>query len=330
MPSRPPHSAAAAVGAIDADATWGLEAGYSLGEDLRVLTFLAAGRKSEVYLAWDRKRRSTVAAKLLRPGRPLGKLRKEAALLEHLAHPVLVRGFGAALEEPRPHLVLEHIAGPSVRALIRRGPIAPDIVAAVALQVATALHYLSKEGFVHLDVKPQNILLDTPTPLHTLESAWRDVRTKRLKGSPPKARLIDAAAIQPIGSVVKALGGVVPELGVREARAAPPAGVWLLGATMWRMLSGGARVPGEEGDRRAGPRGSFTASMESPVFPEGAPEPLLDLVKACLRPEPFERPSAGDLADGLEPLVVSFAAPSPTPAARPAARLRRWLVPGGG
>jgi serine/threonine protein kinase len=322
----------AAAGAIDADATWGLKAGDALGEDLRVLTFLAAGRKSEVYLAWDRKRRSTVAAKLLRPGRPVGKLRKEAALLERLAHPVLVRGFGATLEEPLPHLVLEHIEGPSVRGLIRRGAVAPDIVVEVALQVATALHYLAMEGFVHLDVKPQNILLDTPAHRHTLESGWRQRRTKRLKGSPPRARLIDAAAIQPVGSVVKALGAAVPELRLQGSRASPPAGVWLLGATMWRMLSGGAKVPGEENDPRGGrrARGSPTASMGPPVFPEGAPEPLLDLVRACLSPEPSERPSAGDLADGLEPLVISFPAPSSPPPARPAARLRRWLVPPSG
>lgn len=328
MHSRPTGAAAET---IDVDATWGLEAGDALGGDRHVLTFLAAGRKSEVYLAWDRRRRSTVAAKLLRPGRPVRKLHKEAALLERLAHPVLVRGFGAALEEPRPHLALEHIEGPSVRGLIRREAMAPDIVVAVALQVAAALHYLAMEGFVHLDVNPQNILLARPS-LAALETGWRGRPTKRLRGGPPTAKLIDAAAIMPVGSRVKALGGAVPELRVPDARAAPPAGVWLLGATMWRMLSGGSKVPGEPGHPRGGRRagGAPTAPMDPAGLPKGAPRPLVELVSACLRREPSERPSAGEVADGLEPLFRSSAAPSTPAPARPAARLRRWVAASSG
>jgi serine/threonine protein kinase len=279
-----------------------------------VLAFVGAGRKSEVYLAWDRRRRSTVAVKLLRPGLPVSKLRKEAVLLERLAHPVLVRGFGAALEGPTPHLVLEHVAGPSIRAVMRRGPMAPETVAAVGLQVATALHYLAMEGFVHLDVKPQNILLASPTPLHAAESGWCERRAKRDRGEPPTARLIDAAAIKPVGSRVKALGGAVPELGTPNTRAAPPAGVWLLGATMWRMLSGGGELSGEPA-----------------ALPDHVPAPLVDLVRACAREDPSERPSAGEVADALAPLVVGLS-PPPPPSAPPvprASRLRGWLVGSG-
>lgn len=304
MPDRPASSA------IEADATWGLQRGDSLGEDRQVLTFLAAGRKSEVYLAWDRRRRSTVAVKLLRPGRPVRKLRDEALLLERLTHPILVRGFGAALEEPRPHLVLEHVAGPSIRALIRKGPMAPETVAAVALQLATALHYLAMEGFVHLDVKPQNILLAAPTPLHAVESGWRAKRAKRVRGEPPTTRLIDAAAIKSVGSAVRALGGAVPELRVPNARAAPPAGVWLLGATMWRMLSGG-----EE------------SSDNSTNLPGDVPARMRDLVGACLREEPSERPSAGEVADALGPLVLPLSPPDSTaPPVPRASRLGGWLA----
>ena len=313
--------------AIEADATWGLREGDSLGEDRRVLTFLAAGRKSEVYLAWDRRRHCTVAVKLPRPGRPVSKLRKEAALLDRLAHPVLVRGYEAALEEPCPHLVLEHIPGQSVRALVRRGPCAPDVVAAVALQVASVLNYLATEGLVHLDVKPHNILLTSPT-VHALEPGSRGTRPNRSDGRAPTAKLIDAAAIYPVGSPVKALGGSVPELRESGARAAPPAGVWLLGATMWRMLSGGAEVTGGTGGRggRSGARDPHAASAYPTVLPAGVPAPLVDLVTACVRREPSERPSAGEVADALEPLVVSPSAASAPPPARPGPRLRRWLA----
>jgi serine/threonine protein kinase len=276
-----------------------------------VLGFIGAGRKSETYLAWDGRRRSTVAAKLLRPGRPVSKLGREAELLERLTHPVLVRSFGATLEGSTPHLALEHVAGPSVRAVMRRGPMAPETVAAVGLQVATALHYLATEGFVHLDVKPQNILLTSPLPQHAAESGWPERREERGDGELPTVRLIDAAAIKPVGSVVKALGGAVPELGTRESRAAPAAGVWLLGATMWRMLGGGRALPGG-----------------GPALPDGAPAPLVDLVRACVDEEPSARPSAGEVADALAPLAAGSRSPEPPAPATRGARLRGWLVEG--
>lgn len=297
-----------------------------------MLTFLAAGRKSEVYLAWDRRLRSTVAAKLPRPGRPVGKLRKEAALLERLAHPVLVRSFGAALDGPRPHLVLEHIAGPSVRALMRRGPISADIVAAVSLQVAGALHYLATEGLVHLDLKPHNILLASPAPPHALESGWRKGPAEHLERGPLAPRLIDAAAIQPVGSLAKALGGSVPELGAHGARAAPPAGVWLLGATMWRMLSGGAEVPGEHGGSRGrrGARSSHGSAREAYTLPASVPKPLMDLLLDCVRPHPSARPSAAEVADALEPLVAPRTTSGVAWPGWGVRGLRRWLAPSGG
>lgn len=278
-----------------------------------MLTFLAAGNKSEVYLAWDRRRRSTVAAKLLRPGRPVKKLRDEAVLLERLTHPVLVRGFGAALEEPRPHLVLEHVAGPSVRTLVRRGRMASETVAAVGVQLATALHYLAMEGFVHLDVKPQNILLAAPTPLHAVESGWLAKRAKRIRGEPPTARLIDAAAIKPVDSLVRTLGGAVPELRGRDARATPAAGVWLLGATMRRMLSGG-----EESSR--GPTS----------LPDDVPAAMRDLVRRCVREDPSARPTPGEVADALGPLVLAPSSAASTARPEPrASRLGGWLASSG-
>ena len=41
-------------------------------------------------------------------------------MLERLAHPMLLRAFGAVLDGPRPHLVLEHIEGPRLSTLLRR------------------------------------------------------------------------------------------------------------------------------------------------------------------------------------------------------------------
>ena len=155
-------ASASGVGVPNNRPSWGLTRGDELGADRYVLGFLGEGRKSEVYLAWDRRRRSTVAAKLLLRGRP-GKLGKELGLLQRLSHPLIVRGFDAVLEGSRPHLAMEHVHGPSLRRLLRKGPLPPALVASVGLQTASVLHYLAMQDMVHIDVKPQNILLTRPS-----------------------------------------------------------------------------------------------------------------------------------------------------------------------
>ena len=89
-----------------------------------------------------------VVAKILRPGqvaeeRALGELREEAEVLDALAHPVIVRGFDAVLEGPHPHVLLEHLEGPSLRRLVKRGGLLPlQQLLPLALHVAGALQYM--------------------------------------------------------------------------------------------------------------------------------------------------------------------------------------------
>lgn len=81
-------------------------------------------------------------------------------MLERLQHPVVVRGFDAVLGGSRPHLVLEHLEGPRLSTLVRRhGPLPPEQLIPLALQLCSALHYLAAEGVAHLDLKPANTIM---------------------------------------------------------------------------------------------------------------------------------------------------------------------------
>lgn len=134
--------------------TWGFAEGDELAPGRTVLRRIGGGRRHEALLVWDEHRLAVLVAKVLRPDqasdeRALRDLRREADLLQRLAHPVLVRGFGAVLEGPRPG---------------RSRP-------ALGLHVASALHYLAAEGIVHLDVKPSNIVMGGPPRLIDLSVA---------------------------------------------------------------------------------------------------------------------------------------------------------------
>ena len=84
-------------------------------------------------------------------------------MINRLAHPVILRGFDATLDGPRPHLVLEHLEGPRLSSLVRRyGPLPPEQLIPLGVQLASAVHYLSREGIVHLDIKPSNTIMGAP------------------------------------------------------------------------------------------------------------------------------------------------------------------------
>lgn len=139
---------------------WGFAEGDGIAPDRQAVRLLGGGHRYEAWLAWDERLRAPVVAKLLRPdqaGDPGARrvLEAGARMLARLAHPMLVRSFGAALGGERPHLVLELVEGPRLSTLIRRYGLILEQVLPLALTLCSVLHYLAAERVVHLDVKPR-------------------------------------------------------------------------------------------------------------------------------------------------------------------------------
>jgi eukaryotic-like serine/threonine-protein kinase len=239
---------------------------------------LGGGRAYEAYLVFDEVLHHGAVAKLLRPERvgdpaAVRALSREAELLDSLRHPVIVRSFDAVVDGDRPHLLLEHLEGPRLSSLVHRhGPLAPEQLLPLALELASALHYLAGRGLVHLDVKPGNVVMGAPARLIDL-SVTRSVE--------------EAAALR---HVVGTDGYLSPEQArPGDGRIGPPADVYGLGATLFHASTGRAPVPGE--------------------LPEGLPWSFAELVLACLDPEPSGRPAPAEVAAAVEPLIAMLPRP---------------------
>jgi eukaryotic-like serine/threonine-protein kinase len=277
-------------------ASWEFEEGEEIRPGRAVLRTIGGGSRYEVCLVWDEALFALGVAKVLRPdhasdGKALGDLAHEAEALEALAHPTLVRGFDAVLGGERPHLLIEHLEGPSLRRLIKRdGAIAPQQLLPLAAHVAGALQYMAQAGYVHLDVKPDNIVMGLPPRLIDLSIARTLERAARTDGPlgtdpymAPEQCLPRREAIGPIG---------------------PSADAWGLGATLFHAIDGEKPFPAGSGD--SGPERFPQLSEQPRPLPEGIPAELAALVLELLDPDPAHRPSCGEAVERLQPLVAAL------------------------
>jgi serine/threonine protein kinase len=282
---------------------WHLHEGDVVAPGLRVVRPIGGGLRYETYLAWADHLRALVVVKAVRPelvadAGALEGLRGEARALRRLAHPMLLRSFGEVLDGDRPHLVLEFIEGPRLSTLIRRYEVSLEQLLPLGLNLCAVLHYMAHEGVLHLDVKPRNIIMGAEPRLIDLSIARSTDELGALTG--------------PIGTDAY----MAPEQCDRErfGELGPPADVWGLGVTLHEAIcrrhafpDDGARFP----QLRVAPR----------RLPNQVPGRVAAAVMACLEPRPEDRPTAGELAALLEPMVDALPAPRlgrfrPTPRRR--------------
>jgi serine/threonine protein kinase len=138
--------------------SWHFGEGDAITADLTALRLLGGGSAYEAYLAFDEITYAPVVVKMIRPGRvvdelSMGGLRREVEALGTVNHPVVVRGLRHDLLGARPHVVLEQIDGPRLSTLLRHhGPLPAQQYLPLAIDLASALHYLRRVGWTHLDI----------------------------------------------------------------------------------------------------------------------------------------------------------------------------------
>jgi serine/threonine protein kinase len=278
--------------------SWNFPQGHEIAPGRTTLKSLGGGNRYEVYLVWDDRRFSVMVAKILRPDlaeeeHALRGLRREMEALEALSHPVLLRAFDAHIEGPHPHVVVEHLEGPTLRRLIKRNGALPlEQTLPLGLHVASVIHYMAEEGWVHLDLKPDNLVMGIPPRVIDLSLARTLERAKLLTD------YIGTNAYMP------------PEQCNPHGDVGPPSDVWGLGATLYHAVSG--RLPFRRPRSKAD-----DASLED-RFPQLEDEPrdwrvpvpgaLAEAILACLEKDPARRPTAAELAGMLQPLVADLPA----------------------
>ena len=276
--------------------SWGFAEGHEIAPGRTVLKPIGGGHRYEVCLVWDERLFAIMVAKVVRPDLvddrdALRGLEREAEALAALSHPVVLRGFGSYLEGPHPHVLVEHLEGPTLRRLIRRGGRLPlEQVLPLGLHVASALHHMHLEGWVHLDLKPDNLIMGLPPRVIDLSLARTVERARRLR------------------DYIGTNAYMSPEQCAPRDNVGPPADLWGLGATLYHAVAGQRPFSKPRSRDDADPlEERFPQLTEAPrPWPRPVPTALSAAILACLEPEPAARPSARELALELQPLVADL------------------------
>src|SRR5262245_48143086 len=140
---------------------------FNVGENIgpyRIVEQLGQGGMATVYKAYHASLDRYVAFKVLHPAFNAdqsfaARFQREARVVARLEHPNIVPVYDYAEHETRPYLVMKFIEGETLKAQMDRGPLSAQEIARVVDAVGAALAYAHKQGVLHRDVKPSNVLL---------------------------------------------------------------------------------------------------------------------------------------------------------------------------
>ena len=307
---------------------------------------LGVGGMSTVQLAFDTRLERYVAVKLLaehlaEDSSFVARFRREALAAARLVHPNVVQVFDFGLDEEtnRNFIVMEHVDGHSCAEILKdQGRLDPRDAVDVLVQACKGLDYAHRNGVIHRDVKPGNLLRSHEGVVKLADFGI--------------AKAAEDSEITKAGSVLGTAAYLSPEQ-ARGEKAGPPADLYALGVVSYQLLTG--RLPYEAASltdlarlQESGPPpGPHDVEPSVPVelseavlkalhpLPEGRYEGALEMGDALrdglrgIAPEPTDATAALDPTSATRMLGDATAATraEPRTASRPAQRTRRPLEP---
>ncbi|MEU1707189.1 Stk1 family PASTA domain-containing Ser/Thr kinase [Streptomyces sp. NPDC005706] len=209
--------------------------GQVLDGRYRVEARIAVGGMATVYRALDTRLDRVLALKVMHPalaadGSFVDRFIREAKSVARLAHPNVVQVFDQGTDASYVYLAMEYVAGCTLRDVLReRGALQPRAALDILEPVLAALGAAHRAGFVHRDMKPENVLI----------------------GDDGRVKVADFGLVRSVDTVTSTTGSVLgtvsylaPEQ-MEQGTADPRVDVYACGVVLYEMLTGGKPHSGD-------------------------------------------------------------------------------------
>ncbi|MDP8970721.1 MAG: Stk1 family PASTA domain-containing Ser/Thr kinase [Actinomycetota bacterium] len=282
------------------------------GGDRRVLAgryalrgLLGQGGMADVELAFDQVLDRRVAVKILHARYAddpafVARFRREAQAVASLNHPNIVGVYDTGQEDGRPFIVMEYVAGRSLREILNHEGVLPERAAEIAGDAALALHYAHERGLVHRDIKPGNIMVSDEGQVKVTDFGI--------------ARAVNAETVTQTAAVFGTAAYIAPEQAQGEA-VDRRTDVYALGCVLYEMLTGRQPFAADSPVALAYQHVSAEPTPPRQINPDISPE-LEAVVMKTMAKDPASRyQSAQDLNADLQRALAGRDVTAPPAAA---------------
>lgn len=221
------------------------------------------------------------------------RFQREATILAHLNHPVIVQPHALWKEKDgKLSLSMEFVHGKSLRELLNKNSQPPVwAVMYIMYEILSAVGHAHRQGIIHRDLKPANIMIDNDGRVRLLDFGVAHAET-------------EDTALTMAGAVIGTAAYMSPEQ-ILGFDITPSSDLFSIGIMMSEMLIGENLFRGENLEQTS--KRVQKLKLSPKAFPAGVPKQLIKFVLKLLEKKPKNRPvSACDAADQLSRMLLPY------------------------
>ncbi len=241
-----------------------------LANRYRLIEKIGMGGMAIVYRAVDLRTGHNVAVKVLRPEYNedrefISRFQREAEAASKMTHHNIVNLLDVGMDGENRYLVMEYVQGKTLKAVIQeRGKLSAPLACQIAIRILSALEHAHRNGIVHRDIKPQNILVHEDGHIKVADFGI--------------ARIADSATLTHGDNVMGSVHYFSPEQ-ARGEGATAASDIYSTGIVLYEMLTG--RVP-YDGDNPVAVAMQHLHAAPEPIQ-SISPDVPPSVVRVCMR-----------------------------------------------
>ncbi len=241
-----------------------------LADRYRLTEQIGMGGMAIVYKAVDMRTGHNVAVKVLRPefnedAEFVGRFQREAEAASKMTHHNIVNLLDVGMDGENRYLVMEYVQGKTLKEVIQeRGRLSAPLACQIAIRILSALEHAHRNGIVHRDIKPQNILVHADGHIKVADFGI--------------ARIADSSTLTKGDMVMGSVHYFSPEQ-ARGEGANVTSDIYSTGVVLYEMLTG--RIP-FDGETAVAVAMQHLHAVPTPIQ-SLAPDVPLSVVRVCMR-----------------------------------------------